>query len=259
MKKLLLMIVISLGMSLQAAEILDAQRAVDVAGKQRMLSQRMLVDYVMIGMHSNFKNPKKDLALVLNEFEENLKAITKYGSAAKIQTALKKVQKTWKDAKKILTSKVDKQQCETLSTVLDRLLAASNKVVIEIKRDAAASHGEIVDISGRQRMLSQRIAGLYLMDLWLQNDASKRALKDAMRSYENAFLKLQAFEKNTESISQYLGQAEKAYLYIKNMKGVGLPMDHMPAIIYKKANDIFANMDKATHLYADIMEKVARD
>jgi len=259
MKKLLLIITISLGMSLQATEILDAQHAVDVAGKQRMLSQRMLADYVMIGMHSSFKNPEEDLELVLKEFEENLKAITKYGSAVKIRAALEKVQEAWKNAKKILSSKVEKQQCEKLSTVLNTLLITSNQVVIEIKRDAIAIHGEIVDISGRQRMLSQRIAGLYLMNLWLQNDASKKALKDTMLSYESSFLKLQSFEKNTKEISQYLGKAEKAYLYIENMKGVGLPMDHMPAIIYKKANDIFANMDKATHLYADIMEKVARD
>ena len=257
MKKLLLVIAISLGMSLQATEILDAQHAVDTAGKQRMLSQRMLADYVMIGMHSNFKNPKKDLKLVIHEFEENLKSITNYSRTAKIQAALGKVQKTWKNAKKILTSKVDKQQCETLSTVLNVLLDASNQVVVEIKRDAITSHGEIVDISGRQRMLSQRIAGLYLMDLWLQNDTSKRALKGAMLSYEKAFLKLKTFEKNTAPISHYLAKAEKAYLYIKNMKGVGLPMNHMPAIIYKKANDIFANMDKATHLYADIMQQVA--
>jgi len=259
MKKLLLIITISLGMSLQAAEILDAQHAVDIAGKQRMLTQRMMADYVMIGLHSSFKNPQKDLEIILDEFEENLHVISTYGNAVKIQNALNKVQVEWGKAKKILTAKVNKQQCGRLSTILDLLLNFSNQVVIEIKKDAITSHGEIVDISGRQRMLSQRIAGLYLMDLWLQGDASKQKLEDTMRSYEAAFKKLQTSEQNTEAISKYLSQAEKAYLYIKNMKGVGLPMDRMPSIIYKKANDIFASMDKATHLYADIMENVALD
>ena len=90
MKKLLLMITISLGMSLQATEILNVQHAVDIAGKQRMLTQRMMADYVMIGLHSSFKNPQKDLALTLDEFEENLHVISAYGSAVKIQNALNK-------------------------------------------------------------------------------------------------------------------------------------------------------------------------
>ncbi len=253
------MIVVSLGISLQAeaAEILDAQHAVDIAGKQRMLTQRMLADYAMMGMHSTFKNPEKDLKHSIDEYEEGIHSIAKYASAARIQEELGKVQNIWKNAKKILTSKVDKQQCEGLNAVLDALLTASNQVVIEIKKDSGVDYGEIVDMSGRQRMLSQRIAGLYLVDLWLQNDASRNKLKDAMQAYEVASAKLQAFKQNTEAISKHLSKAEKAYLYIKNMQTVGIPMDHMPAIIYKKSNDIFVNMDKVTHLYADIMEKVA--
>ena len=141
--------------------------------------------------------------------------------------------------------------------MLNRLLVTSNQVVIEIKQDALTSHGEIVDISGRQRMLSQRIAGQYLMSLWLQNNASKKTLKDAMHTYESSFSKLQTFEKNTKTISKYLGQAEKSYLYIKKMRQMDIPFNHMPAIVYEKCNNILISMDKATHLYADIMQQVA--
>jgi len=248
---------IFLAISLHATEIRDAQQAVDVSGKQRMLTQRMMLDYVMIGMHSNFKNPQKDLTDTIEMFEKNLHAIAQYSSAEKIRNALVKAEEAWVGAKKILIAKADKKQCETLQTVLDSLLALSNQVVVEIKKDSGTDYGEIVDVSGRQRMLSQRIAGLYLMDLWLQSGSSKKALRKAMHAYESAYRKIWNFEHNSEEIKKYLTKAEKAYLYIKSMKGVGLPMRTMPAIIYKKSHDILVNMDRATHLYAAVMQKVA--
>ena len=257
MKKLLLMFWVLLGTALYAVEITDAQHAVDVAGKQRMLTQRMMADYVMIGLHSNFKNPQQNLTNTVEEFEENLHAIAQYSRSKSIVQVLEKVKTQWKPVKKILTSKVDKKFCEELSDKLDQVLASSNQVVIAIRKDTSTGHGEIIDISGRQRMLSQRIAGMYLMDLWFQNDASKKKLEDAMHLYESSLIKLKAFEKNTKEISKYLAKAEKSYLYIKNMRSTGLSMNRMPSLVYKKADDVFTSMNKVTHLYAGMMLEVA--
>jgi len=242
-----------LTVSVSAKEITTIHEAINISGKQRMLTQRMLADYVMIGMHSSFRNPKEDLAKVMQEFEENEDAIFNYAGSEETKALIKKVQQEWQEVKTVLSASADKSACEQLSNALDQLLHDSNEVVISIKNQEDAKHGEIVDVSGRQRMLSQRIAGLYLMDLWLQNKASKQKLEEAMQQYESAMLKLKSFEKNTEAITQQLSRAEKAYLYIKNMSSVGLSMDRMPALVYKKAHDMFKSMDSATHLYADLM------
>lgn len=42
-------------------EIRDLAHAVDVSGKQRMFTQRMLKDYAMVGLENNFGNPRKTL------------------------------------------------------------------------------------------------------------------------------------------------------------------------------------------------------
>ena len=44
-----------------AIEIKNLSVAVDVAGKQRMFTQRMLKDYAMVGLENHFGNPKEDL------------------------------------------------------------------------------------------------------------------------------------------------------------------------------------------------------
>jgi len=48
-----------------AIEIKNLSVAVDVAGKQRMFTQRMLKDYAMVGLENNFGNPGNDLKKIV--------------------------------------------------------------------------------------------------------------------------------------------------------------------------------------------------
>jgi nitrate/nitrite-specific signal transduction histidine kinase len=47
--------------SANAMEIKNLAQAVNEAGRQRMLTQRMLKDYAMIGLGNTFGDPQKDL------------------------------------------------------------------------------------------------------------------------------------------------------------------------------------------------------
>ena len=64
--------------SSSAIEIKNIHHAVDVAGKQRMFTQRMLKDYAMIGMENSFNNPSKDLKNIIKKFENHLKSLHQY-------------------------------------------------------------------------------------------------------------------------------------------------------------------------------------
>ena len=57
---------------LYAVEIKNLSVAVDVAGKQRMFTQRMLKDYAMVGLENNFGNPGEDLKKIMGLFEDHL-------------------------------------------------------------------------------------------------------------------------------------------------------------------------------------------
>jgi len=75
-----------------AINIANLSEAVDVAGKQRMYTQRMLKDYAMIGMENRFGDPEKDLKTTIRNFEEHLDALLAFNKDPATEASLKKVE-----------------------------------------------------------------------------------------------------------------------------------------------------------------------
>ena len=235
----------------QAMTIVNVQQAVDVAGKQRMLTQRMLADYVMMGMNSNFKDPRTDLIRVVKEFNENLEAVSRYDQSRGVKLKISKVQALWATARKSLKKQPTMQNCDTLWIEMDTLLTYCNDIVVAIKKSAKNQLGEIVDLSGRQRMLSQRIAGLYILNLWAQDrSVYQEKLDEAMSLFGHSMNRLKQYGKNTEEINALITRVETSYHYLEKMNSLESSMQTMPSLVYQKLDDILITMDKITHLYA---------
>jgi len=239
--------------SLEAKEISTAEEAINIAGKQRMLTQRMLADYAMIGMHSKFQNPKQDLQNTIQMFDENLQAIKQYNKSETVDKEITHVSTLWPVVKKSLEKEPSLEICKTLCDDLDRLLAHANDVVQIIKKESGSKSGEIVDISGKQRMLSQRIAGLYILNMWaVDNDTYKKRLNQAMAEFKASMEKLKVYKKNNPEINTLIAEVEKSYNYLERMNSIETAMKVMPSLVYKKLDGMLKNMDKVTKLYASI-------
>jgi nitrate/nitrite-specific signal transduction histidine kinase len=255
MKKILQVLIVPfiLLISTQAEEIKNTQQAINIAGKQRMLTQRMLADYVMIGMNSTFRDPKGDLSKVVLEFGTNLEDISAYSKEEEVTKKLSKVKAQWVTVKNQVQQDPSLDICKTLCADMDKLLEYSNDVVVAIKKHSAGKAGEIVDMSGRQRMLSQRIAGLYILNMWAtHNDVYKKKLDDAMTLFKNSMETLKKYDKNTDEINTLIAKVEKSYGYLEKMRSVGSSMNTMPSLVYKKLDGMLTNMHKVTGLYASL-------
>ncbi len=72
-------------------EIKDLSHAVDVSGKQRMFTQRMLKDYAMVGLENNFGNPDEDLKKIMTAFENHLDSLIAFNTDKATEESLEKV------------------------------------------------------------------------------------------------------------------------------------------------------------------------
>ena len=235
---------------LSAVEIKSMYDAVDVAGKQRMFTQRMLKDYAMIGMKNSFGNATEDLNNTISTFDDHLHALHNYTKNDKIKKSTNKVKEIWLPIKKVLVALPNKSKVAKLQENLELLLSAANDTTGLFANETGKESGKIVDISGRQRMLSQRMASLYMLKVWgVDDEKFKEKMKSSMQLFKTSLEELKKSKLNTDEINKLLTKVEKSFMFFEVMnKSSNI---FIPSLIYKKSNDILKNMNSATQCYVD--------
>ena len=231
-----------------AYEVKNIAHAVDVAGKQRMFTQRMLKNYVMIGMKNNFANPTSDLSKIMKDFEEHLDGLITFNKEANTKASLLKVKKLWIPIKSELNKSPQKSKAGEMQEALENLLAKANEATFSFAKQSKNSSGEIINISGRQRMLSQRMASLYMLKVWGVNDPKfKDKMEKAMNLFKTSAKKLMTSTLNTPNIDSLLKNVNKSFMFFEMMNKS--KSKFIPSLIYKKSDDILKDMNTVTGLY----------
>ncbi|MCW8827318.1 MAG: type IV pili methyl-accepting chemotaxis transducer N-terminal domain-containing protein, partial [Gammaproteobacteria bacterium] len=159
------------------AQITSIADAINKSGRQRMLSQRILSTYYQVGKNINTTKSKQQLIDAVNLFESQLTELQEYAKKSSIvqqqqeknidlNGALNKVSRLWIPAKKIATEEVQRSRAEELRDLNEALLKASHAVVLQLQSLSGSESGRLVNIAGRQRMLSQRLSSLYILQSW---------------------------------------------------------------------------------------------
>jgi Type IV pili methyl-accepting chemotaxis transducer N-term len=229
-------------------EIKDLSQAVDVAGKQRMFTQRMLKDYAMVGLENTFGNPGEDLTKIMNAFEDHLDSLIAFNTDAATKESLLKVKTLWKPIKLELAEVPSKEKAGKMQEDLEALLKQANEATQLFAKQTGKASGEIINISGRQRMLSQRMASLYMLKVWGVDDPQfKDKMNKTMELFKTSMEKLMASSMNTTEINALLKKSKKSFMFFEMMNKSSSKF--IPTLIYKKSNDILKDMNTATGLY----------
>lgn len=246
----------ALGMfSTSFADTLSIDQAINKAGKQRMITQRILKDYALVGMNTDLGNPAADLKNLIEEFNTTLAELQDFSSSKALDASLADTKAQWNPIKAKLQKSPSKTEAAVLQQDLDKLLGVCNQNTQLIAKSANNKKGDIVNLAGKQRMLSQRMAALYMLKAWKLDDPRFREKLDgAMNDFAAAQRTLEASPLTTDEIHALLAKVKRSYAWFE-MMGKSSSNRVIPNLINKSANSILADMDTVTSLYANTASK----
>ena len=234
------------------AQISDINSAINKAGRERMLSQRMAKAYFQIGQGVEVERSKKVLDASVMAFDRQLVELKNYAPTPEIKATYVSLEKAWLDYKDYLIGKASSpENGRKVLALSEDVLALAQQGTVQLEKQSASTAGHLVNLSGRQRMLSQRMAKFYQATAWGVADANGAAnLDKARKEFNEALKELAAAPSNTAQIKDGLELVKQQWFFFENALNQKVGGDKRPQVAVATTSErILEEMEIVVGLY----------
>ena len=223
--------------------------AINKSGRQRMLTQRIVKAYTQVGQEVTPQVSRRQLNDAVLLFEAQLLELKKFVPDQRSRESVARLEKLWRPFKAVATGVVSRSGAERLLAMDDELLNAAHELTVALQNRSASSAGRLVNISGRQRMLSQRLAKYYLLRAWgLESPSISREIGSATTEFDGALATLRAAPENTEQIKKELDAIAVQWEWFRSALGLEGAASY-GLIVVNASEAILNSMEVVTGLY----------
>lgn len=197
------------------AEIGDLNAAINKAGRQRMLSQRMAKAYFQIALAVEPERSRRILDNAVLTFDRQLAELKSFAPSPEIKASYLKLDRTWQRYRQALTGAVPTQaEGASILALSEEVLVLAQQGVQQLETYAGTAAARVVNIAGRQRMLSERMAKFYQARAWKVGVEQATAEIDKARlEFVAALDELVAAPVNTAALREELDLVRQQWIF----------------------------------------------
>ena len=178
--------------TVQQHPVAESADLINESGRLRMLTERMGKSYAQIALSVLPEKAHEQILQSQQRFEENLVLLRKSADSPELKSGLEAVATQYASYVKALAKPASKDNVAAAHRITESLVEAADKLTLAFQAQSAAPSAKIVNLAGRQRMLSQRMARLYfaavLNNSKIDADKATAEFRNALQILDTATL-----------------------------------------------------------------------
>lgn len=225
---------------------------INKAGSLRMLSQRLSKAWLAVGQNVETKRAARVLQDSVAQFERVQTDLKPLLPNPTTRSAHGQLEPLWNEFKSRLTASPPAQPLVLALLGLDgRVLAQAHQLTQALEQHAAQPISELVNLAGRQRMLSQFIAKSHLVMLWKSAPTDLHTQVDAARTeFTRNLSRLDAAPQTTPALKQELLLARQQWVFLESAAGRDERITAKDAAeVFVASENLLELMDRITQQY----------